>query len=105
MSEYDDRLKRSREREEHWHRIFEMQGFNRITLEKMSDTELAAWQAMYEPNAPQHRLAEHIWHERLAQQQIVASRRATYFAAATGIIGTIMGGLLGWFLSSWHPFQ
>jgi|SRR6267143_2627292 len=101
MSEPDERLKRTQEYEKRWNRIFEMQGFDRSKLEKMSDAELAAWQAMYEPTNLQYRLAEHIWHERLAEQQIAASRRATYIAAAAGLIGV----LLGWLLSSWHPFH
>lgn len=101
MSEGDERARRRQDKDQHWHRIFEMQGFDRRTLEKMSDSELAAWQAMYQPTMPQYRLAEHIWHERLAQQQIAASRRATYIAAAFGLIGV----LVGWLLSSWRPFQ
>jgi hypothetical protein len=105
MSEDDERAKRRQEYEKHWHRIFEMQGFDRGKLEKMSDTELAAWQAMYEPTTAQHRLAEHIWHERLAQQQIAASRRATYIAAASGLISGLIGVFVGWLLSSWHPFH
>jgi len=70
-------------------------------LQEMSDLDLAAWQAMQKMDSPQYRLVEHIWQQRLLEKQLAASKHAARLAAISGIVGVI----IGWLLSSWHPFR
>jgi hypothetical protein len=105
VSDFEERRKASEAYNRRWDRIFAMRTVERSKLEAMPDTELTAWQAMYEADSPQYRLVEHILQERLGDRQIAASRRTARWAAIWATISGIAGVIVGWLLSSWHPFQ
>jgi hypothetical protein len=79
----------------------EFEELDRRALPKMSDKQLAQWQARYPQDSAQYILAEHEWQRRFTAEQVAATR----FAAWIGILGVVIGGFFGWFLASWHPFH
>jgi hypothetical protein len=68
--------------------------FDRRELGKMDDKALAVWQAMFDTDQPQWRLAEHEWQRRLSAEQISATMRSARGQAYIGIAGVIIGALL-----------
>jgi hypothetical protein len=68
--------------------------FDRRELAKMDDKALAVWQAMFDTDQPQWRLAEHEWQRRLTAEQIAATMRAARGQAWFGIAGLFIGALL-----------
>lgn len=79
----------------------EFRELDRRELAAMDDKQLAEWQSHYPRESAQYILAEHEWQRRLTAEQV----RATRFAALVGILGVVVGALIGWLLSSWHPFH
>ncbi len=73
----------------------QMKDVNRRELAMKSDESLATWQSQYPTESPMYRLAEHEWQRRLTEQQI----RASYWASVIGVIGTLLGTFLGWWLA------
>jgi hypothetical protein len=68
--------------------------FDRDSLSSMNDRELAAWQAEFEQDEAQWRLAEHEWQRRLNADMITATIKAARGQAWFGIAGVIMGSSL-----------
>lgn len=73
----------------------ELKELDRRKLSGMKDKDLALWQGNFTPDEPSWRLAEYEWQRRLAAKQI----RASHITAWVGVIGTLVGVLLGWWLS------
>lgn len=69
----------------------EFASVDRRAVGELSDVELAAWQARYPADSPQHRLGEHEWQSRLTAEQT----KATRFAALLGLFGVVLGFALG----------
>ena len=69
--------------------------FDRHSLSDMDDRALAAWQADFEQDEAQWRLAEHEWQRRLTAEQITATMQAARGQAWFGIAGVIIGVLFG----------
>ena len=76
-------------------------------LSKYNDDELATWQASYKQNSPQFILGEKEWDKRLMshqfalQSKLVATNNRWMMACAIiGLVATILGTILGWYLSS-----
>jgi hypothetical protein len=72
----------------------EFKGFDRSKLSRMTDKELAEWQAGFEPAEPHWRLAEHEWQSRLIAKQIRAAHWQAWFGIAAAVIGALLGALL-----------
>jgi hypothetical protein len=72
----------------------EFKSFDRSKLSRMSDKDLAEWQAGFEPTEPQWRLAEHEWQSRLIAKQIRAAHWQAWFGIAAAVIGALVGTLL-----------
>lgn len=68
----------------------EWQGIEVDTLAKMSDKELAKWQAEHPDESAHFILAQYEWSRRLTMQQV----RATRWAAWMGLVGVIIGVIL-----------
>lgn len=64
-------------------------------LPAMSEKKLAEWHSRQEPNSRGAVLAEHEWQRRLTERQIRASR----WLAIIGILASLAGVVLGWWLS------
>jgi ABC-type dipeptide/oligopeptide/nickel transport system permease subunit len=69
---------------------------DRREVVKMSDKDLAKWQAEYPADSPQFILAQYEWNRRLSVRQI----RAAHITAWIGVIGTLVGVVLGWWLGT-----
>ena len=65
-------------------------------LAAMSEKKLAEWHSLQEPNSRGAVLAEHEWQRRLTERHIRASR----WLAVIGIVASLAGVVLGWWLSS-----
>ena len=68
----------------------EFSRFDCSTLSKMTEAELAKWQAKYPINSPQYIVALQEWNRRALVKQIKAVR----WAAFIGLVGVIIGTLL-----------
>jgi hypothetical protein len=73
----------------------EFKTIDRRLLSKMSDNELAIWQSQYPSDSPHFLLSEHEWQRRLTIEQVKASR----FAALIGLLGTVVGTVVGSFIT------
>jgi hypothetical protein len=60
----------------------------------MDDRSLAEWQAAYDMDEAQWRLAEHEWQRRITAESIAATIKAARGQAWFGIAGVIMGSVL-----------
>jgi hypothetical protein len=69
--------------------------FDRDSLSSMDDRELAEWQAGFEQDEAQWRLAEHEWQRRLNADMITATINAARGQAWFGIAGVVIGILFG----------
>ena len=78
---------------------------DRRKLAKMSDKDLAAWQAKNPEHSPQFILAQHEWNGRLIAAQVKATRWAAWIAVVGAIAGGIAGAILTWWLVSKQPVQ
>ena len=74
---------------------------DRRELARKSDIDLAKWQSGFDSDEPQYRLAEHEWQRRITAQQI----RASHIVAWVGVMGTLFGVLLGYWVSSKPAMQ
>lgn len=75
------------------------EGFHGISLaklHKMSDLELAEWQASQKPGSAKFIIAEYEWKLRLMRQSVSASGR---FGILGTILGTVLGAALAWWLA------
>jgi hypothetical protein len=95
-----ERAKTPRER-----RVEEFKTFDRLTLFRMSDKELAEWQSRHADDEPQWRLAEHEWQRRLTEQSIratvSAARVQAWFGIAAALIGALGGAVLTLLIQRW----
>ena len=64
-------------------------------LKNLKDSELAVWQSRHPADSPQSHLANLEWNRRVMRPQV----RAAWFAAVMGVLGTLLGTALGWWLS------
>jgi hypothetical protein len=67
---------------------------DRCAISRMSDKELAAWQAGFEPESPQWMLANYEWQTRLVVRQVEAMKFAAYIGVAATLLGILAGILL-----------
>jgi hypothetical protein len=74
---------------------------DRRMLAKMSDKDLAAWQAKHPEQSPQFILAQYEWNRRLTSDQIKAAVKAARWSAWFGIAGVIIGATLAKLLDVW----
>jgi len=74
--------------------IRDLDKLDRSELSKKSDVELAKWQAGFDTDEAQWRIAEHEWQRRLTAEQISATMRAARWQAWFGIAAAIIGVLL-----------
>jgi len=76
--------------------------FDCSSLRKMTDPELALWQADHPIDSPQYIMALQEWNRRALVEQI----NATKWSAIMGLVGVIVGVILTatftWFLSPTH---
>lgn len=70
---------------------------DRRKLAKYSDKELAVFQSKYPIGSPQNVLADHEWQRRLVVEQAKTSR----LVALVGIVGTLLGAIVGYLLTTW----
>jgi len=70
-----------------------------LSLFRMSDKELANFQAEHPPESPQYALALNEWNRRLVTRQV----KSTRYASIIGVVGIIIGVILGWLLASIDP--
>jgi hypothetical protein len=75
----------------------DLKNFDRRSLSKMQDKDLAIWQSKYPAGSPQFILAEHEWQRRLTVEQIRGAR----FAAYIGILGALAGSIVTWLTAKW----
>lgn len=75
----------------------ELKDFDRRSLSRMQDKDLAIWQSEYPAGSPQFILAEHEWQRRLTVEQIKGAR----FAAYIGILGALAGSIVTWLTTKW----
>ncbi len=64
---------------------------DKASIKKLSDAELARWQAKYPSGSPQVIFAEQLWKYRLA-------KHSAKFTALIAIISAIVGGIVGYSL-------
>ncbi len=76
-------------------------------LSKFNDDELADWQASYKQNTQQFILGEKEWDKRLMSHQFAlqsklaaTNNRWMIVCSIIGLVGTILGTFLGWYLSN-----
>jgi hypothetical protein len=89
----------------HERRAEEFKTFDRLTLFRMSDKELAKWQSQHADDEPQWRLAEYEWQRRLTERSIratvSAARIQSWFGIAAALIGALGGALLTLLIQRW----
>ncbi len=73
----------------------DLRSLDRGALSAMDDKALAVWQTRHALDTPQWRLGEHEWQIRLLARQI----KATHHAAHLSVVGTLLGVLLGFWMS------
>lgn len=71
-------------------------GATRRTLAEMRDEDLASWQSGQRVGSAQFILADQEWQSRRLSRQISAA----YWVSIIGVLGTILGVALGWYLRS-----
>lgn len=76
-------------------------------LSKLNDDELATWQASYKQNSALFILGEKEWEKRLISHQFslhsklaATNNRWMIASSIIGLVGTILGAILGWYLSN-----
>lgn len=80
---------REKQKKEKLHTEFE--ATDKASIKKLSDAELARWQAKYPSGSPQTIFAEQLWKYRLA-------KHSAKFTALIAIISAIVGGIVGYSL-------
>lgn len=86
----DDLIKRSAK--EHFRHEFSK--FDCSTLPKMSDKELAEWQAKHPTDSPQYVIALQEWSRRATARQTKWMKFSAILASITAIIGVFIGAAL-----------
>jgi len=69
----------------------EFEATDKASIKKLSDAELARWQAKYPSGSPQAIFAEQLWKYRLA-------KHSAKFTAMIAIVSAIVGGIVGYSL-------
>jgi hypothetical protein len=72
--------------------------FDCETLSKMTNKELAAWQAKFPMDSPQYIIALQEWNRRATVEQTKWMKRSIYIGFAGIIIGAILTAFVTWFL-------
>ena len=72
----------------------DFKSLDRRKIARLEDKLLAEWQSGFKQDEPEWRIAEHEWQRRLTARQI----RSAYIVAVVGIIGTLSGVFLGYYL-------
>ena len=86
----DDYMKKASK--EHFRHEFSK--FDCSTLPKMSDKELAEWQAKHPTNSPQYVIALQEWNRRATARQTKWMKFSAILASVTTITGIIIGTIL-----------
>lgn len=82
---------RSRKASERKQFLEDFHAADKSALARMSDIDLAAWQAQFPKESPQFILVEQLWKYRLA-------RRSAKFAAVVAILSALVGAVGGYVL-------
>lgn len=81
-----------RKKLEHRTKLFiDFNAADKSAIARLSDSDLAAWQAQFPKESPQFILAEQLWKYRLA-------RRSAKFAAVVAIVSALVGAIGGYAL-------
>lgn len=80
---------REKQKKEKLH--IEFEATDKASIKKLSDAELARWQAKYPSGSPQAIFAEQLWKYRLA-------KHSAKFTALIAIVSAIVGGIVGYSL-------
>ena len=75
--------------------LADFNGLDRLSISKMSDSGLAAWQAQFPVGSPHVIFAEQLWKYRLA-------RKSAKFAALIAVCSALVGAILGYIAHGWE---
>ena len=80
----------------------EFADFNCSVLPKMTNKELAAWQAQFPMDSPQHIIAVQEWNRRATDEQIKRGRYTAFITAGASIIAALF---VAWAGATWTKNQ